>query len=406
VVNVCFYFQVHQPRRLRNYSVFDIGKNSDYYNDDANQEILKRIVEKCYIPMNDLLFNLIKKHNGAFKVSFSISGTALEQFKKFAPDVLDSFKKLAKTGCVDFLSETYNHSLSFLFSEREFTEQVMLHKKAILDNFGVIPKVFRNTELIFNNDIAHFCEKIGFSGVLAEGADNILEWRSPNYLYTSRGSKNVKLALKNYKLSDDIAFRFSNRAWTEYPLTPKKFAGWIHACSDNADVINLFMDYETFGEHQWEETGIFEFMENLPDEIFALGDSFCTVTESIESFTPSTELDIQCPISWADQERDLSAWMGNKIQVSALKRIYDLEEDIKASGDEDLLKDWRNMTTSDHFYYMCTKWFNDGDVHKYFNPYDSPYDAFIIMMNVCNDIQLRLKDLLCEKKEGENAKAD
>jgi alpha-amylase len=399
MTDICFYFQIHQPLRLRKYTVFDIGNNHNYYNEQANKEIMQRIANKCYLPMNNIILDLIKKNNKKFKVSFSITGTALEQFEMYSPEVIESFKELADTGCVDFLSETYYHSISFLYSKEEFLEQVSLHKKKIKELFNIEPIVFRNTELIFNNEIAQFIEKQGFKGILSEGADHVLEWRSPNYLYKPKGTENISLMLKNYKLSDDIAFRFSNRAWTQWPLTPEKYSKWINSCEGNSDVINLFMDYETFGEHQWKETGIFDFMKDFPKEYLKnKNNNFITVRESIEKYKPVSELDIFCPISWADAERDLSAWIGNKIQVTAIQRLYEFEKIIKETNDKELIKDWRNLTTSDHLYYMCTKWFQDGDVHKYFNPYDSPYDAFIIFMNVLNDIEIRIGKILPKEK--------
>jgi len=390
MVNICFYFQVHQPNRLENFSVFDIGKNKNYFDDKKNKEIMEKVARKCYLPMNNLLLKLIKKYRGEFKVSFGISGTAIEQFEKFAPKVLESFKELSATGCVDFLSETYYHSLSFLYSKKEFNEQVIMHKKKIKKLFNVEPTVFRNTELIYNNELAYEIEKLGYKAILAEGADKILEWRSPNFVYKAPNS-NIKVLLKNYKLSDDIAFRFSNKEWKEYPLTIPKFNQWLSAVNGNGEIINLFMDYETFGEHQWEDTGIFNFMEHLPEEVIKHPDNnFITVSEAAE-IQAKSDIDFPYFVSWADTERDLTAWLGNDIQNSAIKELYALESDIKKSNDPKLIEEWRKLTTSDHFYYMCTKWFNDGDVHKYFSPYDSPYDGFISFMNVLNDLALRLK---------------
>lgn len=392
MVSVCLYFQVHQPHRLRNYSVFEIGKNSQYFDEHKNRAIIEKIAKKCYLPTNRLLLSLIQKYDKKFKVTFSITGTALEQFEKYAPEVLEEFRKLAATGCVEFLAETYHHSLSFLFSKQEFKEQVMLHKKKIKETFNYTPKVFRNTELIYNNELAHFVENMGFTGILAEGADHILGWRSPNFVYKPVNAKKIKLLLKNYKLSDDIAFRFSNKGWEEYPLTADKFSRWVSAINGNGNCVNLFIDYETFGEHQWEDTGIFKFLEALPKEIFKHPDNnFKTVSEVIQENEPVGELDIHYFVSWADIERDLSAWLGNKIQNAAIAELFKFEKKIKSLKDPELLKDWRKLTTSDHFYYMCTKWFNDGDVHKYFNPYNSPYEGYIAFMNVLNDIALRIK---------------
>ncbi len=400
MVSVCFYFQVHQPFRLRHYTVFDINNSHDYFDDAKNREICRKVAKKCYLPANALILDLIKKTEGRFRVAYSISGVALEQFEKYAPEVIDSFKGLAKTGHVEFLSETYYHSLSYLYSKEEFKEQVAMHKKKIRELFGYDPVVFRNTELIYNNELANYIENMGYKGILAEGADHILGWRSPNFLYRPVTTKKIKLLLKNYKLSDDIAFRFSNRGWEEWPLTADKFAQWVSAINGNGEVVNLFMDYETLGEHQWEDTGIFEFLRHLPYEILKHPDNnFLTPREVIDSYEVKAELDVHNFISWADIERDLSAWLGNKMQQNAISELYMLEADIKKSNDKKLIDDWRKLQTSDQFYYMCTKWFSDGDVHKYFNPYDSPYEAFIAFMNVLNDITLRLKEKQKEKQK-------
>ena len=388
MASVCFYFQVHQPFRLRKYTVFEIGKNHDYFDHKKNKEVMEKIEKKCYLPTNKVMLDLINKHDGKFKIAYSFSGIVLEQFEKFAPNVLESFKKLVDTGCVELLDETYHHSLSYIYSKDEFKEQVMLHNKKIKELFGYKPKVFRNTELIYNNELAHNVEKMGYKGILAEGADHVLRWRSPNYVYRPKTTENMRLLLKNYKLSDDIAFRFSNRGWKEWPLTAEKFALWVSAAE--GDTINLFMDYETFGEHQWEDTGIFNFMKHLPDELLKHNHvDFKTPSELIKK-EPVAELDVHNLISWADVERDLSAWLGNSMQQSAIRNIYAIEQAVKKSKNKQLIDDWRRLQTSDHFYYMCTKWFNDGDVRKYFNPYDTPYDAFITYMNIFNDFMTRI----------------
>ncbi len=391
MVSVCFYFQVHQPHRLRKYSVFEIGKNKEYFDELKNRQILNKVAEKCYLPTNKVMLDLIKKHPD-FKIAYSISGTALEQFEEYNPLVLRSFQELVDTGNVELLDETYHHSLSYLYSKEEFREQVRIHRDKIKKLFNFTPKVFRNTELIFNNEIAKTAEDMGYSGILAEGADHILGWRSPNFVYKPVGCNKISLLLKNYKLSDDIAFRFSNKGWKEWPLTTEKYSKWVNKANGNGNVVNLFMDYETFGEHQWKDTGIFNFLENLPTQILKHPDNdFVTPSEAISKYKAVSELDIHHPISWADLERDLSAWLGNKIQNSAIQHLYAMEQQVKQSNDKQLLDTWRKLTTSDHFYYMCTKWFSDGDVHKYFNPYDSPYDSFIAFMNVLNDIKLRLE---------------
>ncbi|MFH1915819.1 MAG: glycoside hydrolase family 57 protein [Nanoarchaeota archaeon] len=392
MVSVCFYFQVHQPFRLKKYSVFEIGNSSDYFDHKKNKDIIEKVAKKCYFPMNATILELIKRYKGRFKVSYSLSGMVIEQFQRYKPEVLLSFQELAKTGCVEFLAETYHHSLSYLYSKEEFREQVMLHRKLIKSLFGVEPTVFRNTELIYNNELANFIQGMGFSGIVAEGADHIMGWKSPNFLYTPKTAPKLKLLLKNYKLSDDIAFRFGNKGWEEYPLKAEKFAQWVSAINGNGNTVNLFMDYETFGEHQWEDTGIFEFMRHLPEEIFKHGDNdFKTVSEVLAAYPAVGELDIHNFISWADMERDLSAWLGNRIQNYAASELYNFEPAIKQTRNSKIIDDWRRLTTSDHLYYMCTKWFNDGDVHKYFNPYNTPYEGFIAFMNVLNDLAIRIK---------------
>lgn len=394
MASVCFYFQVHQPLRLRNYTFFD---NSDHYFDNyKNGEICKKVANKCYLPANRLLLELIRKYEGRFKISYSITGTLLEQLHQFCPEVISTFDALAETGCVEFLAETYYHSLSFLYSHEEFAEQVEHHCRTIESLFGQKPRVFRNTELIYNNELAQYIESMDrFDAIISEGADHILGYRSPNFIYQPYGCKKLKLLLKNYSLSDDIAFRFSNKDWTEWPLTAQKFANWINDVNGNGYVVNLFMDYETFGEHQWEDTGIFEFIRYLPEEILKHPDNdFKTPSELIKAYKPVGIVDVPHLISWADTERDISAWLGNAMQSSALHEIYRMEDKVKKTGNENLIADWRKLQTSDHFYYMCTKYFADGDVHKYFNPYDSPYNSYINYMNVLNNLRGR-----CEQKE-------
>ena len=385
MTNVCMYFQVHQPWRIGSYKIFDIGKNSNYWDNKKNEEVMHKVARKCYRPTNNVLLSLLHKHDD-FKCSFSITGTAMDQFEQYAPDVLDTFQKLVDTGKVEILSETYCHSLSFLHNKEEFRDQVAKHYRAVKKHFGVKPTVFRNTELIFNNELAHELQEMGYKAVLAEGVDRILGWRSPNFVYTAKTAPKIKLLLKNYRLSDDIAFRFGDKNWSEYPVTASKFASWVAPVM--GDTVNLFMDYETFGEHQWADTGIFNFIRHMPGELKKKGISFQTPSEAAKH-EPKDELDIHAPISWADVERDTSAWLGNRMQTSAAEQLYALRSEVLASGDEKLIDDWRKLTTSDHFYYMCVKWFADGDVHKYFNPYDSPYDAFINFMNVLRDVHVR-----------------
>ena len=389
--SVCFYFEVHQPYRLKHYSFFDIG-NPHYFDDEKNREIILKVSNKCYIPMNQLLLKLIKKYKGDFKVTFSLTGTLIEQLQKWSPFVIDLFKALVDTGYVELLAETYYHSLASIYSENEFREQVKMHIKLMKDVFGYTPQSFRNTELIYNNHIAWVASTMGFKAILTEGTEKILGWRSPNFVYKPKYSPQIKCLLKNYRLSDDIAFRFSNKYWEEYPLTADKFSHWVHHIAGNGHVVNLFMDYETFGEHQWKETGIFDFMEHLPDYILKHPDfKFSTVSEVATLYEPVGEIDIDYTISWADIERDLSAWTGNSMQKETLQCIYEIEERVKAKNDSFLLENWRKLLTSDHFYYMSTKFWHDGDVHKYFSPYDTPHQAYIYFMNALEDLKHRLE---------------
>ncbi len=391
MASVVFYFQIHQPFRLRRYSVFDTDRH--YFDEHKNAELMRKVAQRCYLPATRMLLETIRDHENRFRIAFSITGVALEQFQSYSPDVLDALRELNDTGCVEFLDETYYHSLSFLYSREEFRAQVEAHRELIKDLFGQEPRVFRNTELIYNNDLAHFVSHMGYDGILTEGADHILGSRSPNYVYRPPHAK-IKLLLKNYRLSDDIAFRFSNRAWEQWPLTADKFAQWVNQINGNGSVCNLFMDYETFGEHQWAETGIFDFMRHLPAAILRTPENdFLTPSQAIDRYESAGELDVPHMISWADMERDLSAWLGNAMQSNALHELYKLESLLKDRADEQLLADWRRLTTSDHFYYMCTKHQSDGDVHRYFNPYESPYDSYINFMNVLDNIQSRVRSI-------------
>lgn len=394
MVAICFYFQVHQPFRVKKYRIFDIGHEENYFDEEKNREIMHKVGNKCYLPMNQLLLELIEKHNGKFKIAFSISGVAIEQMEKYYPEVLESFKKLAKTGCVEFLSETYYHSLSFLYSKEEFKEQIEMHKQLIKKHFDYEPQIFRNTELVYTNDLANFIEGMGYKGIFAEGWDTVLGWRSPNFIYEPQNTNGqIALFMKNYKLSDDIAFRFSNKGWEEWPLTTEKYVDWVNAANGSGEIINLFMDYETFGEHQWVDTGIFDFMRALPDRIFEHSDNFFTTpTEALEIFPKRDKVDVPFLLSWADSERDLSAWLGNQMQKESIREIFELEKEVKSLNDDSLLDSWRKLTTSDHFYYMCTKFWEDGDVHKYFSAYDSPYDAYVFFMNAMNDLIIRIRE--------------
>ena len=389
---LCFYFQVHQPFRLKDYRFFDISCDDDYFDKKLNHEIMRKVADKCYLPMNQLLLEQIHAHNGNFKVSFSISGICIEQFELYAQDVLDSFKRLADTGCVEFIAETYGHSLSALKSPEEFKAQVAKQTAKVKEHFGQTPTTFRNTELIYNNQIGSLVHEMGYKTMITEGADHIMDWRSPNFIYSHCQHPDLKLLLKNYKLSDDIAFRFSERSWESWPLHAETFGQWVNSTAWNQEIINLFMDYETFGEHQWAESGIFEFMRELPNQIINHSQfDFVTPSEAAAQLNPVSDIDIHNTISWADAERDLTAWLGNPIQDDAFDSLYELEELVKKVDDQKIKDDWVKLQTSDHFYYMCTKFWSDGDVHKYFSHYDSPYAAFINYMNVLTDFEERVK---------------
>lgn len=391
---ICFYFQVHQPYRLKPFRFFDIGDDHYYWDDFLNRSVLRKIAYKCYLPMNSLLLDLIQQYPGQFKVTFSFSGTFMDQLETYAPDVLESFQKLVQTGSVELLSETFSHSLASLKSKEEFGAMVGQHRDKIQQLFdGYTPQVFRNTELIYSDKIGEMVSEMGFKGILTEGAKHVLGWKSPNYVYHNSINPDLKVLLKNFRLSDDIAFRFSNKTWEDYPLTVDKFINWINAIPKNEQVLNLFMDYETFGEHQWAETGIFDFMRALPEAVFKQTDfGFATPSEILEHVPAISAIHVPTPISWADEERDLTAWLGNDLQDEAFDRLYELEHLVKKTNDPDILRDWNYLQTSDHFYYMCTKFFSDGDIHSYFSPYDTPYDAFINYMNVLSDFVLRVKE--------------
>ena len=394
---VNLYFQVHQPWRLKVYRFFNIGKDHNYLDDFTNRAIMQKVARQCYLPMNAMLLKLIEENKGAFKCSFSVTGSAIEQFRAYAPEVLDSFRALAKTGCVEFLAETYSHSLAALSSKEDFVEQVKLHAKTIKKEFGVKPVSFRNTELIYSDAIGEMVSELGFKTILAEGAKHVLGWKSPNYIYTNAIDNRLRVLLRNYKLSDDIAFRFSNQGWDEYPLTADKFAQWV--AEDAGDVINLFMDYETFGEHQKADTGIFDFVRALPAAILSKGDmQFATVSEAAQVSQPVGVLHCPHVMSWADEERDVTAWLGNELQNEAFGKLYALKDKVKALKNEDFDYVWNFMQTSDHFYYMATKWLSDGDVHSYFNPYGSSYEAFINYMNVLSDFEIEVDKALAAKK--------
>lgn len=391
---ICLYLHIHQPVRYREYSIFDVGNDSNYFNDDyngrqSNERIFRKVADKSYRPMLQLLEDNIRKYPD-FKVSLSITGTWLEQAEKWAPELIVQIRRMISRGQAEIVGETYYHSLAFFYNLDEFNAQVDQHATKIKELFGVTPQVFRNTELAYNDNLAQWAEEKGYKGILAEGWDKILGWRSPNHIYRPAGCDNLRLLLKNYRLSDDIAFRFSNRSWGQWPLTVPKYQDWLNLECLRGNLINLFMDFETFGEHQWKDTGIFDFMNNLISSWLAeYENKFVTVSEACDLGDPADELSMPDTITWADTERDLSAWLSNSMQHSAMNELYDLRESILATKDTNLIHDWRFMTTSDHPYAMCTKYWNDGDVHAYFSAYASPYEAFLYFENVLRDIEYR-----------------
>ncbi len=388
---ICFYFQIHQPFRLKRYRFFDIGNDHYYYDDFSNDDIITRIAHRSYLPANETLMEMIKNSNGKFKVAFSISGVALEQLEQYVPEFIDSMKELAKTGCVEFLSETYAHSLASLRDPEEFEAQVREHDAKIEALFGQRPKVFRNTELIFSDEIAGMVAGMGFKGVITEGAKHLLGWKSPNYVYSSAAAPKLKMLLKNYKMSDDIAFRFSNYSWAEYPLTADKFIDWINNYPAEEQIVNLFMNYETLGELQPRESGIFEFMKALPRFAAEKGVGFCTPSEAISKLKSVGTLSVPYPMSWTDEARDVSAWLGNTLQNEAFDKLYSVAERVRLCDDRRLKQDWNYLQTSDHFFYMCTKHLSDGEVHSHYSPYETPYQAFTNYMNVLSDFIVRVE---------------
>ena len=392
--SVCFYFQVHQPYRLRTYRFFEIGKKHYYYDDFSNRMVMRRVAEKCYLPMNDLLMKQIEKFGDKFKVAFSFSGIAIEQMEQYAPEVLESFQKLVATGQVEVLSETYAHSLASLASPDEFKRQVLAHKRKMKETFGVTPKTFRNTELIYSDEIGAMVADMGYNLMLTEGAKHILGWKSPNYMYANAINPKLKVLLRNFRFSDEIAFRF-----VQDGFRTEDFVSWLNALPDDEEVVNIFMDYETFGEHQTAETGIFDFMEHLPEAILTNTDfKMATPQELEKTLQPVSAVNVPNVLSWSDEERDLTAWLGNPLQDDAFRALCELATKVRRIKDEDLQLDWTMLQTSDHFYYMCTKWLSDGVVHKYFNHYASPYDAYINYMNVLTDFADRVKNLAKRRK--------
>ncbi len=393
---ICLYLHIHQPIRYREYSIFDVGNDSNYYYDNyngrqCNERIFRKVAKKSYYPMLNLLSENMDKYP-EFKVSLSITGTWLEQAEKWEPDLIRIIRRMVDSKQAEIVGETYYHSLAYFYNLDEFNDQVKMHAETIKRLFGVEPKVFRNTEFAYNDSLARWAEAQGYEAILAEGWDKILGWRSPNHVYRPIGCKNIKLLLKNYRLSDDIAFRFSNRNWSEWPLTVPKYQRWLDDDCLRGNLINLFMDFETFGEHQWKDTGIFDFMNTLiPSWLSEYENKFVTVSEAAKLEEPVDEISMPDTVTWADTERDLSAWLSNSMQCAAMDQVYGLREAALNTHDGKLISDWRYLTTSDHPYSMCTKYWNDGDVHAYFSAYASPYESFMYYMNVIRDIEYRIK---------------
>jgi alpha-amylase len=383
---ICFYFQIHQPFRLKRYRFFDIGNDHYYYDDFQNEEIIRQIAERCYVPANKLMLEMIKDSNHRFKAAFSISGTALEQMEVYTPEVIDGFRELAKTGNVEFLCETYAHSLSSLGDPDEFREQVNLHRDKIENLFGLKPKVLRNTELIYSDDIADMAAELGFRGMLTEGAKHILGWKSPNYVYTSSVQPELKLLLKNDRFSEDISIRFKDYSWSEYPLTADKYMSWIAATPPEEQIINLFMNYDVMGSFHPASTGIFDFFRALPRFAEEKSIDFSLPSDVFALLKPVGEMSVPYPISWVDEEKDCSSWLGNVLQQEAFNKIKSIGERVRLTQDRRLKQDWLYLQSSDHFYYMNTK--HPGE--RGFSPYDSPYEAFNNYMNVLSDFIYRV----------------
>jgi alpha-amylase len=391
MASVCFYFQVHQPPQLRRYSVFDTDRH--YFDEHKSAETCRNLAQTCYLPANRALLETIRAQGGRFRIAYSITGTALGQIEQYAPEALAGFQELNASGCVEFLDETHYHSLSFLYSREEFRAQVEMHRRKIKQLFGQEPRVFRNTELIYNNDLAHFVSHMGYDGIVIAGAEQTLGHRSPNAVYSPPHSSRLKLLLKNHQLSDDIELRFGDRNWEQWPLTADKFAKWVSQINGSGQLCNVFLNYSALGLRQPDSTGIFDFLRHLPAAVMQNGDNvFLTPSQICDTHASIGEIDVPHMISWADEEHDLSPWLGNAMQSNALHELYKIEGAMKEKGDEQLLSDWRNLTASDHFYYMCTKYWAEGDPHKHQSPYESPYDSYINFMNVLDNVQMRLRE--------------
>jgi alpha-amylase len=394
---ICLYFQIHQPFRLKRYRFFDIGNDHYYYDDFRNEEIMRNMAERCYLPANRTMLEMIKSSEGKFKVAFSISGTALDQFEIYAPEIIDSFKELLDTGNVEFLSETFAHSLASLGDPDEFREQVKRHKEKIYTMFGVKPKVFRNTELIYSDEISDLVYDMGYKYMLTEGAKHILGWKSPNYMYSASTYPQLKLLLKNDKFSEDLSIRFNNYSWSEYPLTADKYINWIASTPESEQIINLFMNYDVLGSLHPAESGIFDFFKALPRFAANYGISFSTPSEVFALLKPVDSISVPYPMSWVDEEKDCSSWLGNVLQQEAFSKIKEIGERVRLGDDRRVKQDWDYLQSSDHFYYMSTKHMGGGA----FSPYDNPYEAFNNYMNVLSDFIIRVNAQYPETIENE-----
>lgn len=387
---LCLCFSIHEPYQLRRYTVFDMGQSSVYEDDDRNCEALLRAARLCYLPACDLLLKLVRRYEGAFAVSLSISGTALDLFEQYTPEVTESLCALAETGCVEFVAETSAHSLAFLYSREEFDRQVKAQCARIKGLFGKKPTAFMHTECVYNNDLAAALQQLGFKTALAEGADHVLGWRSPNWVYRPVSGPKMNLLLRNAGLSDDLGQRFGDRSWSGWPFTAERFAAWVHSLGDKSDVINIFTDFHMFGLRHARESGIFDFMEALPEALLADGRfRFATPCSIAGKCAPAGDVDVPQFMSWEDHGHDLTSWLGNDMQKDAIHALYGLAARVRASGDKMLLHDYERLQTADHFRHMSTKWFS-GPREDRPNPFDSPYDAYITYMNVLADFELRL----------------
>ncbi|MBF0575229.1 glycoside hydrolase family 57 protein [Dysgonomonas sp. GY617] len=395
---LCFYFQIHLPFQLRRYRFFDIGNSHQYYDEFNIRNYLNKIVEQCYLPMNKVLLDIIKEHGSKFKVAFSITGETIEQLEQYAPQVLDSFKELAATGSVEFICETYAHSLAFLKDEKELERQLKKQAATIKKYFNQEPVTARLTGLMYSDQIGERVANLGFKAIVTEGAKHVLGWKSPNYVYSNVNNPDLNVLLRNFHLSDDIAYRFSDRSWSEWPVTSEKFVNWLDVVNENEEVVNLFMDYITFGNRHSRATGIFEFMRYLPKEVFSHDKfEFLTPSEVIKKHKPVGPVHVPYPISWSEEERDLSIWLGNDLQNDAFTSLCDLGEKVRFVDDASLTQDWERLQDSDHYYYMCTKWMSDAASRRFKSVYSSPYDAYINYMNVLSDLISRVNEAVAEK---------